>query len=152
MRYEPIPGGLDHEPGRRAAGKRPSRISWRVVGLQAVGFTLIAWALTAAFALVVVVLADRTFVDALRFACAIMAAVVIAFGLVATQRGPIPFGLGGEPGLIRPVGPLSQARDIQIRPLRTSSIETREEEHNGLTAFGAALVVAPQLIAVASVL
>jgi hypothetical protein len=150
MRYEHIP---DRLPAGRApdAEGRP-RISWPTVARQVVGYSLLAWAVTAAFAFVLVVLTDRTFPDALRFVAGITAAAVIGLGLVATQRGPIPFGLGGEPGLIRPLGPLSQTREIQIRPLRTSSVETREEERNGLTGFGAALVVAPQLILVASVL
>jgi hypothetical protein len=147
MRYEPTPEAPHREPTPDGERTRRSTISWRTVATQAVGFSLVAWALTGLLALVFVAFSDRAFAESARISAAITTALVLAFGLVGTQRGPIPLGLGGEPGLVRTLGPMSLPQDSMLRPFRTRSREVHETEHNGLTSLGIALVLVPQLVA-----
>jgi hypothetical protein len=154
MRYEraPEPSGLG--PSGSGAG-RPGGINWRTVAVQVVAFSMLAWLLAALLALFIVATSERGFAAALRISASIVAVAIIAFGLVALQRGPILFGApqGGDvTRLIRPFGMISRSSDSFLRPIRTQSREVREDERNGLTALGVALVVAPQLFVVASVL
>ena len=154
MRYERAPEPADGGLPRSGMGRR-GRISWRTVVVQVIVFSVLAWALAGVLALVIVATSERGFVDALRISASIVAVAIIAFGLVALQRGPILFGAphGGDvTRLIRPFGMISRSSDSFLRPLRTHSREVRDEERNGLTALGVALVVAPQLFAVASAL
>lgn len=151
MRYERAPEAgpaIDRARGRRAG------IRWRTVAVQVVGYSVLAWALAAVLGLAIAAWPDRSYLDGLRISAAIVAVAIIGFGLVGLQRGPV--AAGGWPGgdvtrLIRPFGMISRPSDSFLRPLRTRTRSVGEDEHNGLTALGVALVVAPQLIVLASV-
>ncbi len=59
--------------------------------------------------------------------------------------------MGSGEGVARPLGMLSRGQDVLVRPFLARSRRIREDQdHNGLTGLGVALVVVPQLVLVGS--
>ena len=145
--YDPAMTGKTTPDREEAPGT-----SLAFVAAQVVGYSLLAWTLTALLTLALVTLGHRTFVDGLRLSAWLMVIFVLVGGAVGAAGGPIPLSPGAATGLLRPLGNLSRTPDILIRPFRTRTEEVGQERRNGLTALGLALVIVPQLVLVATLL
>jgi hypothetical protein len=122
------------------------KISPAIVARQLVALSLLVWVVTVAIALIASAVAGWSVSSALLRSCLLMAVVVLAGGTVSLARGPVPMDRGAGQNLIRPLGALSRAGDSFLRP-RPAADDAAPA--GGLTGFGAAVLVAAELIAVA---